>query len=406
MTDLPAGSSPEKIWGVNHNIFFLGLVSLLTDVSSEMIFTLVPLFVTNVLGASAIAVGLIGGLSESFDAIFRLVSGRLSDRFRKRKLLAMLGYGFSTAVKPLMLLATTWGAVLGVRFGDRVGKGVRTSPRDALVADSSAAHERGRSFGMHRAMDTTGAMLGLVVAAVIIYTFQGRGLDLGPRSYHWLVVVGIVPAVLAVIVLAAFVREKAPAEPATAPGALAKGPAAVFSRRFKLFLFIMAVFTLGNSSDFFVILRAQDLGTPVLFITLMLVLFNATYVAVSVPAGVISDRLGRKRVMALGWTVYALVYLGFAVSGSAWSIWVLFAVYGVYYGVVEGVARAFVADLVPAERRGTAYGLYHGVVGLTLLPASVLAGWLWEAVSPAAPFYLGAGLAFLAMLGLLALVRE
>jgi MFS family permease len=396
----------SKILSVDRNIFFLGVVSLLTDISSEMIFTLVPLFVANVLGAGALAVGLIGGLSESFDAIFRLVGGRLSDRFRKRKLLAVVGYGFSTAVKPLMLLATTWGAVLGVRFGDRVGKGVRASPRDALVADFSAARERGRSFGFHRAMDTTGAMLGLVIAAVIIYVVQGRSLELDLRAYHWMVLLGIVPAVLAVAVLAVFVREKAPKGHPAAAGAVLPATPAAFDRRFKLFLIIMAVFTLGNSSDFFVVLRAQDLGTPVLFITLMLVIFNAAYVAVSIPAGVLSDRLGRKRVVALGWAVYALVYLGFAISGSIAGIWALFAAYGVYYGIVEGVARAFVADLVPSERRGTAYGLYHGVVGLTLLPASVIAGWLWETVSPAAPFYLGAGLAFLAMLGLLALVRE
>jgi len=405
MTEPPPEIPPKQIWGVHRNIFFLGVVSLLTDVSSEMIFTLVPLFITNVLGAGALAVGLIGGLTESFDAIFRLFSGRLSDRFKKRKLLAVLGYGFSTAVKPFMLLATTWEAVLAVRFGDRVGKGVRTSPRDALVADSAAAHERGRSFGLHRAMDTTGAMLGLIAAAIIIYGVQGRGLTLDLAAYRWLVIGGIVPAVLAVIVLAVFVREKAPTQRIAGVGVL-QPEAAGFSRRFKLYVFVMAVFTLGNSSDFFVILRAQDLGSPVLFVILMLVLFNATYVAVSVPSGILSDRLGRRRVIALGWTVYAAVYLGFALAGQIWQIWVLFAAYGVYYGMVEGASKAFVADLVQAERRGTAYGLYHGVVGFALLPASVIAGWLWDAVSPAAPFYLGAGLAFLAMLGFLALVKE
>jgi MFS family permease len=168
----------------------------------------------------------------------------------------------------------------------------------------------------------------------------------------------------------------------------------------------MGIFTLGNSSDFFIVLRAQDLNVSVLNITLMLVLFNVTYAAVSIPAGILSDKLGRRRVIALGWLVYALVYLGFAISTSVWHIWMLFACYGIYYGIVEGAAKAFVADLVPAERRGTAYGYYQGVVGLTLLPASVLAGWLWDKVTPATPFYLGAGLAFLAMLGLLFLVKE
>jgi MFS family permease len=382
------------------------MVSFLTDVSSEMIFTLVPLFVANVLGAGAIIVGLIGGLSESTDAVFRIFSGRISDRLGKRKLLAVLGYGFSTVVKPFMYLASTWGVVLAVRFGDRVGKGIRSSPRDALVADSVSAAERGKSFGVHRAMDTSGAVLGLVAAAVIIYALQGGGLDLHLRTFQWLVLVGVVPAVLAVLVLLAFVRERRRPAAASPVGANPVSPAARFDTRFKLFLAIMAVFTLGNSSDFFVVLRAQDLGSPVLYITLMLVLFNITYAVVSTPAGILSDKLGRRRLISLGWLVYALVYLGFAVASSTWQVWLLFAVYGIYYGIVEGVARAFVADLVPAQRRGTAYGYYQGVVGLTLLPASVIGGWLWDAVSPSATFYLGAGLAFLAMLGMMTLIRE
>jgi len=401
-----AEASHRKIWGMHHNIFFLGLVSLLTDTSSEMIFTLVPLFVFNVLGAGALVVGLIGGLSESFDAIFRIFSGRLSDRIKKRKLLAVLGYGFSTLCKPFMLLASVWGGVLAVRFGDRVGKGIRTSPRDALIADSVGLDKRGKGFGIHRAMDTAGAVIGLAIAAVIIYAIQGGSLDLGKESYRWLVIVGVIPAVLAVLVLLAFVHERGLPKSSAPKAADLVAPAAAFSTRFKLYLAIMAIFTLGNSSDFFVILRAQNLGTNVLNITLMLVLFNVTYVATSVPAGILSDRLGRRGLIALGWTIYALVYLGFALATNIWQVWVLFAGYGVYYGIVEGVARAFVADLVPPARRGTAYGYYHGVVGLTLLPASVLAGWLWSVLSPAAPFYLGAGMAFLALLALLALLKE
>ncbi len=397
----------RKIWGLHHNVFFLGLVSLLTDTSSEMIFTLVPLFVTNVLGAGALAVGLIGGLSESFDAVFRIFSGRISDRLQKRKILAVIGYGLSTIVKPFMLLTSAWGGVLGVRFGDRLGKGIRTSPRDALIADSVGAESRGKGFGIHRAMDTTGAVLGLVIAAVIIYTVQGGGLDLTKESYRWMVIVGVVPAFLAVLMLLLFVHEKGLIKHAIIKntGTLEVAKTG-FSSKFKLFLLITGIFTLGNSSDFFVILRAQNLDTSVLNITLMLVLFNVTYAIISTPAGMLSDRLGRKRVIAVGWLIYGLVYLGFALSTSVWHIWLLFACYGIYYGIVEGVAKAFVADLVPAERRGTAYGYYQGVVGLTLLPASVLAGWLWETVSPATPFYLGAGLALLAMLGLLMLVKE
>jgi MFS family permease len=397
----------RKFFGLHHNVFFLGLVSLLTDTSSEMIFTLVPLFVTNVLGAGAMAVGLIGGLSESYDAIFRIFSGRISDRLQKRKILAVIGYGLSTIVKPFMLLTSAWGGVLGVRFGDRLGKGIRTSPRDALIADSVGAETRGKGFGIHRAMDTAGAVLGLVIAAVIIYTIQGGGLDLTRESYRWMVIVGIIPAFLAVFVLLIFVHEKGLIKQASenAPATF-DVPKTGFSRQFKLFLLIMGIFTLGNSSDFFVILRAQNLDVSVLNITLMLVIFNVTYAIISTPAGMLSDRMGRKRVIIIGWMIYGLVYLGFAFSTSVWHIWLLFACYGIYYGIVEGVAKAFVADLVPVERRGTAYGYFQGVVGLTLLPASVLAGWLWETVSPATPFYLGAGLALLAMLGLITLVRE
>jgi len=409
MTDPVAKeASHKKIWGLHHNVFYLGLVSFFTDVSSEMIFTLVPLFVKNVLGGGGIIVGLIGGLSESFDAIFRIFSGRISDRFQKRKILAVIGYGFSTIVKPFMLLATAWGGVLGVRFGDRIGKGIRSSPRDALIADSVTAETRGKAFGIHRAMDTAGAFLGLVAAAIIIYAFQGSGALLTNETFRWLVIIGIIPAVIAVIILVALVHEKGLSTKA-APKAVGQAPVIgkqEFSGQFKLFLFIMAIFTLGNSSDFFIVLRAQDLQVNVLEITLMLVVFNLTYAFIATPAGILSDKLGRRKVIIIGWVVYALVYLGFALTSSIWSIWVLFAAYGIYYGIVEGVAKAYVADLVPAERRGTAYGYYQGVVGLMLLPASVIAGVLWDKVDTAAPFYFGAGLAFLAMLALVLLLKE
>jgi len=319
-----------------------------------------------------------------------------------------LGYSISTVAKPFMYVATNWGMVLGIRFGDRVGKGVRTSSRDALIADSVSAGERGKGFGLHRAMDTTGAVLGLAIAAAIIFFVQGGGLKLSLETYQWLVLIGVVPAVLAVLVLLIFVRERrrqpSPSSPAH-PSTLTKSTGG-FDARFKIFLAIMAVFTLGNSSDFFVILRAQNLEAPLIHVVLMLVLFNVTYAVISLPAGVLSDKLGRRRVITLGWFIYALVYLGFALASDIWQVWLLFACYGIYYGIVEGVARAFVADLVVEEKRGTAYGLYHGVVGLTLLPASLIAGWLWDTVNPAAPFYFGAGLAFIAMLGIIALIRE
>jgi MFS family permease len=390
-------------------VFFLGIVSLLTDVSSEMIFTLIPIFLSNVLGAAPAIIGLVGGLSESTDAILRIFSGWFSDRIGKRKSLALLGYSISTVAKPFMYLASNWGAVLAIRFSDRVGKGIRVSPRDALVADSVSAEERGKGFGLHRAMDTTGAVLGLVIASIIIYSIHGFELELSLKTYKWLVLVGNVPAVLAVIVLLIFVRDterKPPLSNSSRNGFTWKRLTTGFDTRFKVFLAMMAVFTLGNSSDFFVILRAQNLDIPLIHVVLMLVLFNVTYAAISLPAGMLSDRLGRRRVITLGWLIYTLVYLGFALASEVWQMWLLFTCYGAYYGVVEGVARAFVADLVPEEKRGAAYGLYYGVVGLTLLPASIFAGWLWQTISPAAPFYLGAGLSFLAMLGIMLLIKE
>jgi MFS family permease len=404
-------TNPEhhKIFGFNPNVFSLGIVSLLTDVSSEMIFTLVPLFLSNVLGTAPTIIGFVGGLSESTDAILRIFSGWYSDRMGRRKSLTLIGYSISTIAKPFMYLASIWGVVLAIRFCDRVGKGIRTSPRDALIADSVLASERGKGFGLHRAMDTTGAVIGLSIAAVIIYSVHGWGLELSLKTYRWLVLVGIVPAVLAVLVLLIFVRDSGnkPASGINYPRRYSwQRLTSGFDTRFKIFLAIMALFTLGNSSDFFVILRAQNLEVPLVQVVLMLVLFNITHALVALPAGMLSDRLGRRWIITLGWLVYALVYLGFALASGIWQMWLLFACYGIYYGIVEGVARAFVADLVPKEKRGTAYGLYHGVVGLTLLPASVLAGWLWQTISPAAPFYFGAGLAFLAMLGMMILVRE
>jgi MFS family permease len=251
--------------------------------------------------------------------------------------------------------------------------------------------------------------IGLVAAAIIIYALQGTGFNLASDTYRWLVIGGIVPAVIAVIILIGFVQEKKASSSEKAKDGSATVPAAtkqVFSGQFKLFLLIMAIFTLGNSSDFFIVLRAQNLNVNVLEITLMLVLFNLTYVIIAIPAGILSDKLGRRRIIVIGWAVYALVYLGFALATSVWSIWLLFAAYGIYYGIVEGVAKAFVADLVPAERRGTAYGYYQAAVGLMLLPASVLAGVFWDKVDPQWTFYFGAILAGLAMLGLLFLVKE
>ena len=397
----------KQIFGLNPNVFFLGLVSFLTDVSSEMIFTLLPLFLLNVLGVATTVIGLIEGVADATASLFRILSGWLSDRLGKRKGLTILGYGLSTAVKPLMYIASTWGMVLGVRFCDRMGKGVRTAPRDALVADSVTSGQRGKAFGLHRAMDTFGAMVGIISAAVVVFLWQGGSLELSRATYQQLVLIGIIPAVIALFIFF-FIKEpvRSPAPQSSIPIGRMRKLTFGLDKRFWIFLGIIFLFTLGNSSDAFLILRAQNLGNPVLTILLMLVLFNFVYASLSTPAGILSDKLGRRRIILLGWLIYTLVYLGFAMASVSWQVWLLFGFYGVYYGLAEGVARAFVADLVPEEKRGTAYGLFHGIVGVTLLPASLIAGYLWQVVNPAAPFFFGAIMAFLAMIGFLVLVKE
>jgi len=401
----------KKVLGVSRNVFFLGWVSLLTDVSSEMIFTVMPLFLLNVLKVGTPIIGLIEGIAEGTASLFKLVSGWLSDRLGQRKSLAVFGYSLSTLAKPFLYIASSWGVVLVVRFSDRVGKGIRSAPRDALVADSTSPNEMGKSFGFHRAMDTMGAVLGLSLAALIVYLVERGGLELTWHAFRTLVLAGIGPAVLAVLMLLFFVREKKRgAQPKsgdpTAGQPLCEGPAKAADGRFKLFLVIMVLFTLGNSSDAFLILRAQNLGFSVTHVLLLFVAFNLVYALAAMPAGMVSDKLGRKRVIVVGWAIYALSYLGLALASATWQLWLLFALYGLYYGISEGVSRAFVCDLVPVERRGTAYGWYHTAVGISLLPASVIAGWLWHLIGPSATFYFGAGMAGVAMLGLLLFIKE
>jgi len=406
----------KRFFGLSRNVFFLGVVSFLTDISSEMIFTLLPLFLLNVLRVGTPVIGLIEGIAEGSASLLKVLSGWLSDRMERRKGLTVLGYSVSTLAKPFLYFTTTWGAAAGVRFADRLGKGIRTSPRDALIADTTPRGEMGRSFGFHRGMDTAGAVVGLAVAALVVCLVQRGGLELTRDAFQTVVLVGVVPAVLAVLVLLFFVRERgrainsgnresvgdSPREQPPGTGQSNTG----FDIRFKLFLGIVVLFTLGNSSDAFLILRAQDLDFSVLKILLLFIVFNLVYALASMPAGLVSDRLGRRGVIAVGWSIYALAYLGLALASAAWHVWLLFLLYGLYYGIADGVSRAFVADLVPAERRGTAYGLYHTAVGLSLLPASLIAGWLWHLRGPEAPFFFGAAMAGTAILAFVLLISR
>ena len=389
-----SSSSTPLLRRIHPNIWFLTIGSFLTDVSSEMLTNLVPLFLYNVLGVQTSIIGLIDGIAETTASLVKIYSGALSDWLGKRKWLTVIGYALSTISKPFLYFAVTWEWVLGVRFSDRVGKGIRTAPRDALLADSTKPDQRGLAFGVHRAGDTAGAFVGLGIAAVIIWLTQKGAAELSRHTFQIVVLASIIPAVLAVAVLALGVKEVQAAKKANSK--LPSLSWKAFDKRFRAFLVVVIIFTLGNSSDSFIVLRGQDRGLSVLQIMGMLMTFNAVYALLAGPLGSLSDRIGRRKLMLVGWTIYGLVYLGFALSHTGAAIWALFGIYGIYYALTEGVAKALVADIVPQEQRGTAYGLFNAAIGISALPASLIAGILWQYVNPAAPFVFGASLSILA----------
>lgn len=394
----------QKIRQLPRNIWVLTLASFLTDISSDMIVHLIPLFLANVLGVRTVTIGLIEGVAEATASLLKVGSGRLSDWLGQRKWLTVSGYALSTLVKPFLLLANSWQTVLAIRFFERMGKGIRTAPRDALVADSITPDKRGLAFGLHRAGDTAGAALGLLIALIVIWRLQGQELTLARTTFHTLILLSVFPALLAVIILVVGIYEtKAKQDKKRTAVSFADLPLT-----FKRFLLVVALFTLGNSSDAFLILRAQERGVTILGVMGMLFAFNVVYTAVSGPAGSLSDKLGRRRFLLAGWLLYALIYFGLALAQTAVQTVSLVIIYGIYYGLTVGTAKSLVADLVPKTQHGTAYGWYNGAVGLAVLPASVLAGLLWQGFGRwagfgvQAPFLFGAFMA-LAAVGLLLL---
>ena len=386
----------RNVLGLSKNVKNLGWVSFFNDASSEMIYPLLPLFLTQVLGSGVVFVGVIEGIAESISSFLKLFSGWVSDRFRRRKGLILLGYGLASITRPFIGMATAASQILFLRSFDRVGKGIRSSPRDALLSQSCQESERGMAFGFQRAMDHAGAMAGPLIAAFLLSVFT--------TNLRIVFLLSFIPALFCLLVLFRGVTERAGTSHSPRSSSF-KLRWEDWDKRFKAFLLIITLFTLGNSSDAFLLLRAKDLGIDTVSIPILWFLFHLSKAAFSIPGGAISDRIGRKRVMIAAWMLYGLVYLGFAFSSEAYHIWVLFFVYGLFFGLSEGTERAWVADLVEASRRGMAYGAYHFAIGVAALPASLLMGLIWKTAGVAWAFSFGAFMALLAALLAIILMR-
>ncbi len=384
----------KTFFGFGKNVFFTGLVSFFMDVSSEMIYPLVPLFLANVLGVNKSMIGLIEGLAESTASLLKIFSGWFSDRIGQRKSLMLVGYAISILSRPLMATATVWPQVLGSRFTDRLGKGIRTAPRDAIIAEATQATHLGRAFSFHRAMDTMGAVAGPAMTIFFLGIFNNDY-----RLIFWL---SMAPGVIAVILIILFIRDrKKPPTPQPERPRLGFNH---FDWRVRCFIVIAALFALGNSSDAFLILRAEQIGIPTVLIPAVYLVFNLVYSLSSIPAGMAADKFGKKRIILLGFVLFAGLYYGFAVAENVAAIWALFGLYGLFMGLTEGIQKAFLATIIPPDFKATAFGVYAAAVGLAMFPASLIAGWLWDHVSPAATFYFGAATAALSALLFMALI--
>lgn len=378
-TNIPV-SFGQRYRRLPSNILALSFISLLNDASSEIIYPLLPLFLVVTLGATPATVGLIEGAAESVSGLLKLFAGYWSDHVGKRKNLVVFGYLLASGVRPLLGFAGNWQQVLAIRLTDRVGKGIRTAPRDAMIADSVAAEERGLAFGFHRAMDHTGAIIGPLLGLLCLLLIAADPNNPTPEDYTKVFLIASIPALLAVLVAVFVVREPSRRREASAP-TISKPLRLTlrgFDGNFRRFLVIIALFTLSNSSDAFLLLRARELGVSTAMIPLLWAALHGSKVLSSLVGGDLSDRVGRRRLIVSGWLIYAAVYAGFAFATSAGMVWWLFIVYGVYFGLVEGAEKALVADLVRSDQRGTAYGLYNLALSITVFPASLVMGAVWQ----------------------------
>src|SRR5680860_114001 len=375
----------KRILGLERNIFFIGTTSFLTDTATKMIYAIMPLFLMT-LGASKTEISLIEGIAESTASVLKALSGWWSDKIGKNKPFMIVGYAFTALLTPLFSLVTSPLQVLIVRFTERVGKGIRTSPRDSLIAGSSEDSTKGRSFGFHKAMDNSGAILGPLLAFGILSLF--------PSDYRKVFIFAAIPGLLGLISIIYFVKEVKRDKPES----LGKITLKDFSPKYYAFLGIIFIFTLGNSTDALLLIKASDIGVQAAFIPIIYLIFNSVSVMFSVPAGILSDKIGRERLIIFGYLLYSIIYFGFGRTNGQGVLVMLFALYGLYSAATDGIQKALVSDLIDKKKRGTGLGLYNSLVGITLLPASVIAGLLYDRVNNRAPFYFGSIMALVAAL--------
>jgi len=388
----------SRVRGLSQNVLALSLVSLLNDTSSEIIYPLLPAFLALTLGASPFAIGLIEGIAESVASLLKLFSGYLSDKLGNRKLPVFVGYGLAAITRPFLSFASSWPQVLVVRVCDRIGKGVRGAPRDALIASSVPVETRGFAFGFNRAADNLGAVFGPIAAFLLLSWMAADSNHPTAKEYQHVFLYASVPVVIGLFVIGFLVKEKHVSPNGVNGSQPIKFSLNQFDSNFKRYLAVVALFTLSNSTDAFLLLRAQQAGISPPLLPILWMVLNISKVVSSLIGGHLSDTMGRRKLILAGWTVYALVYAGFAFVTSAWQAWALFVIYGVYFGLTEGVEKALVADMVTDEKRGTAYGFYNLAFGITVLPASLLFGLLWNGFGAPTAFLVSSSISIIAAL--------
>ena len=381
--------------GITRNVFILGLVSLFTDLSSQMVFPLIPLFLITVLGTGAYAVGIVEGAAETTASLLKVVSGYWSDKIKRRKPFVFFGYSLSTIAKPLFAFATIWSFVLFVRVLERIGKGLRTAPRDAIVAESSDESVRGKAYGFHRAMDGIGSVSGAALAFLLLPILGYRNIFL----------FAFIPGIIAVFVILFIKEKRAPVKEEEPKEISIKLSFKELPMNLKLFIIVSSIFALGHFGYAFLLLRAVDIGLADNMAILLYVLLYIVYSVFAIPSGTLSDKIGRKPVLRAGYVLFGITSLGLIFTSNIYSILLLFVIYGIFYAMIDGAQRAFVVDLAPEHLKATALGTFHAAIGLVALPGGYIAGLLWDKISPETTFIYGLTLAVISLV-LLTFVKD